>query len=71
MIATGGVAPRSSAERAGVVGQDRDGAARDRVADEAAAVGARAGQRGEQKAGLDLARIGGEAADLGIAAARR
>jgi hypothetical protein len=54
-------------QRAGIVGQDRDGAACDRLACESAAIATRAAQRGEQKTGLDPARIGGDPGDLGIA----
>ena len=66
-IATRRRVSASSASAAGVVGQDRDGAARDRLAGKGAAVPARAAQRGEQKTGLDLARIGGDPGNLGIA----
>ena len=54
-------------QRGGIVGQDRDSAARDRLAGKGAAIAARAAQRGEQKTGLDLARIGGDPGNLGIA----
>ena len=54
-------------QRVGIVGQDRDRAARHRLAGKGAPVAGRAAQRGEQKAGLDAARIGGDPGDLGIA----
>ena len=44
--------------------QHGDGAARHRIGDEGAAVGAAAGQRGEQVAGHHLAAVGGHAGDV-------
>jgi hypothetical protein len=53
-------------ERSGIVGQDCDGAMRNRIDGEGTAILPRAGQGGKEKAGANGSRIGAEAGDLRI-----
>ena len=59
-------AARREIERLGPVGQDRDGAALDRIGGEGPAVEPRPGQSGKQRTRPNVARIGGNADDLRI-----